>query len=250
MSMQDLERFLILASHPNFGDIMKKYIIFFAILMLAASCTQNAPGSSQPTGLPDDSSQPTEPETQVEPEPVPVPPTIPPPEEVIIEPEPEPEPEPTITAEETTKVEDKITSATMGSQKMFVGTTIKTMQIGDKYVFGIGVKNINGQKGTFYLKANIDDAIAMIAGGANKVDYDESVLLSWLGGDFENARLIESSDYAIVPVVVDVKDMIGVNKPTQEGVYTFRITALSKDQDGEQAVYDKDGVTIAVRVAE
>ncbi|MFO8016614.1 MAG: hypothetical protein R6U32_05910 [Candidatus Woesearchaeota archaeon] len=131
-------------------------------------------------------------------------------------------------------------------ERVALSTPYKIMEIGDSYVFAVGIKNIYPNTKRFRLDLEIEDA--KTSGLSNLIHTDETIY-NWFSRNTFSTFTLDDSEEKIVPLIVEVGPYVAEGEETVPGSYTFDITFEYETSDGFWDNYNtgQDLLTIKVK---
>lgn len=152
----------------------------------------------------------------------------------------------TVSYELTPEEESKATSFEQG-KKTVISTGYKIMNVGDAYVFAIGIKNVIPKDTNFKIVPHFGGA--KTTGGVATLipEANEDVMLEWLGRNRFSIIKIGANGQTVVPLIVEVKSDIGPGKTIVPGSYNFDIDVMYESSSQFWDEYSAEVLAIKVK---
>ncbi|MBD3313882.1 hypothetical protein GF345_05565 [Candidatus Woesearchaeota archaeon] len=132
-------------------------------------------------------------------------------------------------------------------KKTRISTPYKIIQVGDTYVFGVGIKNVMPREQRFRLKVHFKEA-KTTGGLATLIDVaDDDTMLSWMGNNRFTTVELGPGESTAEPLIVEVKPTIGPGESTIPGSYVFDVLIEYESSPRFWDSYEENILTIKVK---
>ena len=133
------------------------------------------------------------------------------------------------------------------SKKTRISTSFKIMQVGEVYVFGVGVKNMMPKGANFKLDVHFREG--KTSGGLATLieEADEDTMLGWIGKNRFSTFSIPGNGEKVVPIIMEVNPQIGQGESTMPGSYAFDVIVNYESSPQFWDPYEENILTIKVK---
>ncbi|MBU0535681.1 MAG: hypothetical protein KKE20_01855 [Nanoarchaeota archaeon] len=133
------------------------------------------------------------------------------------------------------------------AKKTMISTPYKIMQVGDVYVFGLGIKNVMPKEGNFRVALHFKEA-KTTGGVATLIEgTEDDAMITWLGKNRFGIEKIGSGQEKVLPLIVEVKPTIGPGENTIPGSYVFDVMVEYESTPQFWDTYQENTLTIKVK---
>ncbi|MFC1753765.1 hypothetical protein ACFL96_10300 [Thermoproteota archaeon] len=132
-------------------------------------------------------------------------------------------------------------------RKTMISTPYKIMQVGDVYVFGVGIKNILPGEYNFRIQLHFSEAKTTGGLATLMEGTDEDTMLGWMGKNRFSQIKIAPNEETVVPLIVYVGSDIGPGESTGPGSYDFDIGVEYESNPHFWEEYETNVLTIKVK---
>ncbi|MFH0875549.1 MAG: hypothetical protein V1859_06415 [archaeon] len=102
-----------------------------------------------------------------------------------------------------------------------ISSQIKRLHVGENFIFGFAVKNLDYKAHRFRPTLTIDRVEVIEGNLANKAHYNEDTMKSWVDTSFFKEFTLNSNEYTIIPLSLTVGEKKGAGDPTIPAGYYF-----------------------------
>ncbi|PIN86543.1 hypothetical protein COV19_04610 [Candidatus Woesearchaeota archaeon CG10_big_fil_rev_8_21_14_0_10_44_13] len=147
----------------------------------------------------------------------------------------------TLSAQEQKLAEDKMKTG----ERVAVSTSMKYLNVGDVYTFGVGIKNGNPTTNNFRLKPNLDDAKSP---GISNLIHTDATIDNWLARNRFDTIQLKAGESRVVPLIIEVGPEISTSSKTVPGSYTFEVLVEYESSPRFWDRYNDDGDLLTIKI--